>query len=119
MAWLRWHYFMTVRSPSMVYDPGLNLRAVPHIRWRCYKQGGILLNTLTGEVYKLNRSGMRIWQLLTEGHNPKAIVPMIVHETGAETSLVEADIDCFVVSMLEQGVLCSSNAVDGSRSEAG
>lgn len=101
----------------MMHDLDLSLCAVPHIRWRCYEQGGILLNTLTGEVYRLNESGMFMWQLLTEGYSPRATISAIVQKTGAETSLVKANVEGFIASMLKQGALCASEAVDGTDSE--
>lgn len=108
---------MTARKP--IYDPDLSLRAVPQIQWRCYTQGGILLNTLTGEVYKLNESGMHMWQLLMEGHSPQAMISALVQETGADPSLVERDIYIFVTSMIDQGLLCAAKTTQRADIEKG
>jgi hypothetical protein len=83
-----------------------DLKAAPHIRWRRYEQGGILLDTLTGEVFKLNASGMYMWQLLVKGHSLRAVATALVDETGTERAQVQADIEAFVTSLLDQGVLC-------------
>lgn len=103
----------------MTFQPDLALSVAAHVRWRRYEQGGVILNSLSGEVYKINETGMRLWQLLAEGHSPCVIVPIITGETGVDASHAAADIELFTLSMLGQGLLCPSNLVaeSGSSSE--
>lgn len=89
-----------------------NFTVAQNIHWRRYEQGGILLNTHTSEVFKINESGIKIWELLMKGHNPQEVVPMIVRESLVETTQAKMDVEGFVASMLEVGVLCSCETVD-------
>jgi hypothetical protein len=95
-----------------MHEWGSSLDADPCIRWRLHRQGGILLNTCTSEVYRLNESAMRMWRLLMEGNNPQDVILKIVEETGAESSLIEADLGEFLVSLLSAGVLRFPEAED-------
>ena len=94
----------------MMHEWGLSFDADPCIRWRLHEQGGILLNTCSSEVYKLNESAMRMWRLLMEGLNPQEVILRMAEETGAEPSLIKADLDEFLVSLLGAGVLRFSEA---------
>ena len=51
----------------MSVDLERRLFAAAQFRWRAQQEGGIILDTGTGEVFRLNRSAMRMWQLLMEG----------------------------------------------------
>jgi hypothetical protein len=84
----------------------------PNIRWRRQKQGGILLNTCTSEVFRLNEAAMRMWLLLLEGNAPQDVIGEIAQETGAETALVQADLEGFLSLMLSAGVLRPSGPDD-------
>jgi len=88
-----------------VPEPPARWVADAHVRWRRQGQGGILLNTDTGEVYRLNEVAMRMWSLLMEGSAADDAIGEIVQETAADAERIKADWDGFVASMAAAGVL--------------
>ena len=52
----------------------------------------VILDLDTGTYYGLNETGTRIWQLLGEGADTRAIVETVAREYDAEPAAIERDV---------------------------
>lgn len=67
--------------------------------------GGVLLDVEQGAIFSLNTVGLRILELLQEGQTTAAVASRISREFGAPEQLVRGDVEDFLRSLGERGLL--------------
>ena len=67
--------------------------------------GGVLLDVEQGAIFSLNTVGLRILELLQEGQTTASVVSRISREFGATEQLVLGDVEDFLRSLGERGLL--------------
>lgn len=67
--------------------------------------GGVLLDVKQGAIFSLNAVGLRILELLQEGQTTASVVSRISCEFGAPEQLVVGDVEDFLRSLGERGLL--------------
>jgi hypothetical protein len=66
-----------------------------------------LVHPETGDSFRLAGSGPRMWSLLTGGSSIGEVTASIAAETGADPSLVGADVDALATQLVDIGALVS------------
>lgn len=66
----------------------------------------VVLNLKTGVYYSLNPVGTRIWQLIEERRELRAIRDAMVQEYEVEAPVLEADLKEFISKLGQKGLLC-------------
>jgi hypothetical protein len=85
------------------------------IRLATSQDGGILLDLARGKFFNLNPVGVRIIELLRQGHDLSSLARTIGNEFHVSDEIVERDVDDFLSSLRQQRLLRPEEA--GSRSE--
>lgn len=67
--------------------------------------GGVLLDVQQGAIFSLNTVGLRILELLQEGQTTASVVSRISREFGAPEQLVLGDVEDFLRSLGERGLV--------------
>lgn len=67
--------------------------------------GGVLLDVEQGAIFSLNTVGLRILELLQEGQTTASVISRISREFGAPEQLVLGDVEDFLRSLGERGLL--------------
>jgi hypothetical protein len=77
----------------------------PSIRLAKSQDGGILLDTDGGTLFSLNPVGVRIVELLQEGHEAASLAETISGEFGVSPEIVRNDVANFLANLQEQQLL--------------
>ena len=85
------------------------------IRLAKSQDGGILLDLVHGVFFNLNPVGVRIIELLRQGHDLSSLTRTIGSEFHVSDEIVKRDVDDFLLSLRQQRLLRADEA--GSRSE--
>ena len=62
-------------------------------------------NKVFNGMIKLNETGRIIWDMLSAGEEKEAIIAGILEEYDIDRQTVEADVDQFIKTLLEAGIL--------------
>lgn len=65
----------------------------------------VLLDTRSNLYHLLEGTGPRVMKGLDDGKDPSAVADEIAHEHSIDASIVQRDVEGFVTSMLELGLL--------------
>lgn len=66
-----------------------------------------LFDERDGSYHTLNRTGSAIWSALATGQQPDEIGAMLAASHDAPLALVQGDVDAFVATSLEKGLLAA------------
>lgn len=80
------------------------------VRVRIVGDEAVLLDLASEEIFRLNRSGTRIWQLLAEHHDPRTVLRRLGSETRIEESVLRADLADLIVELMDEGLLLQGEA---------
>jgi hypothetical protein len=69
------------------------------------QDGGIVLDSRQGQIFKLNCVGSRILELLKSGGPESSIASLISEEFGVERGIVERDLQEFMDELSRRGIL--------------
>ena len=69
------------------------------------QDGGVLLDVHKGAMFTLNSVGVRILELMQEGQTMPSVVSRISCEFGVSERVVAGDVEEFLRSLGEQGLL--------------
>lgn len=84
------------------------LAVTPGVQASLHENGMVLLHIPTGRVFQSNRTGARIWQGLSVGLQPSAIVTEISQHYGVPQDLVARDTASFLTALEQQGFVTRS-----------
>jgi hypothetical protein len=69
------------------------------------QDGGIVLDSRRGQIFRLNCVGSRILELLKSGSPESSIASLISEEFGVERGIVERDLQEFMDELSRRGIL--------------
>ena len=81
------------------------LRAVADVVSQRLGDAGVLIDMRTGRMFELNASGIRIWELVTEGLSPQAVVSRLQHEFESTPADLEVEVRALVHDLVREGLL--------------
>ncbi|HMF40017.1 MAG TPA: PqqD family protein [Polyangia bacterium] len=67
--------------------------------------GAVLMDMSTGDCFELNRSGARIWSLLTAGKSVPDIAAALAADHDAPAAPIEADVRALVAELGRRGLV--------------
>jgi hypothetical protein len=67
----------------------------------------VLINVRTNELYELNRTGTRFWELLSAGHNRAQIRQLMLQEFDVAETVLDREIDSLIDSLQGAGLIVS------------
>ena len=68
----------------------------------------VLINVRTNELYELNRTGTRFWELLSAGHSRAQIQQLMLQEFDVDEVVLDREIDSLVASLQDAGLIASN-----------
>jgi hypothetical protein len=88
------------------------MRASQHVVAQQLGEGAVLIHLQTNQIYELNRTGLRIWELFTAGLDRAAIQSHLEEEFDVPSPRAAREIDS-LLSMLEaERLIATSDALD-------
>jgi Coenzyme PQQ synthesis protein D (PqqD) len=93
---------------SSATDGGEQFRVSPDTVYNILDDQGVLINVRTNELYELNRTGTRFWELLSAGHNRAQIRHLMLQEFDVEEVVLDREIDSLVASLQDAGLIASN-----------
>lgn len=81
------------------------LRVPENVRSRHSREGGIVLDILHGQMFRLNFVGSRILELLQQGCAESEIVEQLAQDFRIDQATVEADVREFVELLMSHHLL--------------
>lgn len=70
---------------------------------------GMLVHMQTNQIYELNHTGARFWELLSAGHDRVEIQRIMLQEFDVTEADVAAEIDTMIASLTKEGLITSYN----------
>jgi hypothetical protein len=70
----------------------MKIAAAENVLFRVFGDEAVLLHLDTEQYYSLNDTGVRIWQLLDEGHSVDETCARMVEEFAVEDAVIRADV---------------------------
>jgi hypothetical protein len=70
----------------------------------------IIVNLRTNRMHSLNRTGARLWDLLTAGHDIARIHAQLLGEFDVHPTQLQHEIDAIVTSLKEAGLVQTERA---------
>lgn len=86
-------------SPDQRYRARADVGAYP------FSSELILIDSHSEVMYALNPTGVQIWELLCAGHTLQSICERLSSDTGIAPSQLHGDVQDFVTSLLQAGLL--------------
>ena len=92
------------------------LRASPEVMAQRVRDEVVLLDLRTDQYFGLDAVGARLWELVVAGHDIEAIRDRMLEEYDVPTATLEADMDQWIASLIEAGLLDEVAAGEGGHS---
>jgi hypothetical protein len=67
--------------------------------------GFLLVDAATQDIYELNETAQRIWELLTEGKSLDQIVDLLLDEYDASREQIQESVDEAIAELVDQGLV--------------
>jgi len=101
---------MSVESERIQPGEGFKIvRVAKNVRSTHSQDGGIVLDVLHGQMFRLNFVGSRILDLLKQGSAEPQIAEQLAREFGIERATAEADVREFVETLEKHHLLTVRN----------
>lgn len=81
------------------------VRVAASVRSTHSEDGGIVLDILHGQIFRLNFVGSKILDLLKQGCAPPEIAEHLAHDFGIDRAVAEADVREFVETLEKNHLL--------------
>jgi len=82
-------------------------RAAADVVARRLGDSAVLVRLSTNQIYELNETGARLWELLEEGASIDAAVTTLAREFEAAREEIAGDVDALLRDLSEQGLIVS------------
>ncbi len=83
---------------------------------RPFGDAAVLVDLTTNQVFELNRTGYRIWELLEQAQDRDAIADSLQQEFDVDRARLEAEIDELIEELRRQNLIVKG---DGSTTSTG
>ena len=77
----------------------------PEVRLRVVGGEAIILDLASEEIFRLNETGTRVWQLLAEHHAPHAVLQVLLEEHDVEEATLHDDVTELIEQLLDTGLI--------------
>ena len=67
--------------------------------------GAVLVHLETNQIFELNTTGVRAWELISEGLDLDAVIDRLGREFDVEAGRVRAEVTDLVAALVQQGLL--------------
>lgn len=81
------------------------LRPSPHVVSSRLGDAGVLVHLKTNQIFELNTTGVRIWELIGEGRTFEDIVGALGAEFSADAGRVRHEVTELVLALQREGLL--------------
>ncbi len=81
-------------------------RRQPHVVARRLRESGVLVNLKTNDIFELNDSAMRVWELVDGATAPDAIASTLVAEFAVTPQVATQQTADILARFRTQGVVC-------------
>jgi hypothetical protein len=89
----------------MIHSFASRINVAPNVLFHFLGEETILLNLNTERYLGLDSVGTRMWKVLTEAPSIQAACDMLVNEYQVTPESLQLDLDEFVDTLLEQGLI--------------
>jgi hypothetical protein len=93
---------------SSASDDGQQFRVSPDTVYNTLDDQSVLINVRTNELYELNRTGTRFWELLSAGHNGRQIQQLMLQEFDVDEAVLEREINALHASLQDAGLIVNN-----------
>jgi hypothetical protein len=87
-----------------------NVNVPPAVLFRDLEGEAVLLNTVTGNYYGLDKVGARMWQCLTESGSVSEAYSVLLQEFDVTPERLQADLLVFVDKLCDKALLSRAAA---------
>jgi hypothetical protein len=81
----------------------------PDVVWKSVGEEAVLVHLRTNRIYNLNRTGARLWVLLSQGWTRQAIKGQLLQEFDVEESSLEVEIESLLASLAAEGLIAADD----------
>jgi coenzyme PQQ synthesis protein D (PqqD) len=89
------------------------VRPNAHVLCRQVKDGAVLIHLETNQIYDLNRTGYRIWQLLQQGSDSASIRDRIHEEFDVDPAVAANELHTLLDRLSSEGLIEEEKDADG------
>jgi hypothetical protein len=80
-------------------DEAPRFRVSPDTIYETLDDRGVLINVTTNEIYELNQTGARFWELLSAGHDHTQIRQLMLQEYDVDETVLDREIEALLASL--------------------
>ena len=81
------------------------LRPSPDVIARRLDRTGVLVHLATNRIFELNETGIRIWELIAEGHSSDAILARLLDEFEIDRAQAATELQACLDRFQREGLL--------------
>jgi hypothetical protein len=86
-------------------DGAPRFRVSPDTVYDTLDDRSVLINVTTNEIYELNQTGARFWELLSAGHDHAQIRQLMLQEYDVDETVLDREIEALLVSLKSAGLI--------------
>jgi hypothetical protein len=90
---------------SSATDDDQRFRVSSDTVYNTLDEQSVLINVRTNELYELNRTGTRFWELLSAGHNRGQIQQLMLQEFDVDEAVLDREINALLASLQDAGLI--------------
>jgi hypothetical protein len=80
-------------------------RVSPDTVYNTLDNQSVLINVSTNEIYELNQTGARFWELLAAGHDRARIRQLMLQEFAVDETVLDREIESLFASLKSAGLI--------------
>ena len=69
----------------------------------------VLINVRTNEIYELNQTGARFWELFSAGHDRARIRQLMLQEFAVDEIVLDREIEALLASLKSEGLIVADD----------
>jgi hypothetical protein len=77
----------------------------PDVVWRRVGEEVVVVNLKTNRIYSLNRTGARLWELISAGHDRAAVETALIEEFDVEESELRRQVAAGLEQLAKAGLV--------------
>lgn len=90
-------------------DDALRFQPSPDAVYNRVGDQAVLIHMGTNRIYELNRTGVRFWELLSDGHDLLEIQQIMLQEFDVAQADLLAEIETMLASLKNEGLVIEAN----------
>jgi hypothetical protein len=84
-------------------------RVSPDTVYNALNDQSVLINMRTNEIYELNQTGARFWDLLCAGHHRARIQQLMLQEFDVDEAILDREIEALIASLKSSGLIIADD----------